>query len=144
LSLIREVGFESAFAFTYSPRPGTPALRLDGQVPEEVKSERLARLLELVARQQGRHLRGLVGTRARVLLEGRNDRDRARFSGRSERAEIVHVRVPPRGDYTGQLAEAIIDGANKHSLMGSLVSSGDNGARAKKETVHPASPRAHR
>lgn len=120
LSLVREAGFVSAFAFKYSPRPFTPALKLGDSVPEPVKEERLARLLELIESQQNAHLQSLVGGRVEVLLEGRNPKDPSRFTGRSQRHEIVHVQAPAGRDLTGELVEVVVDHANRHSLMGSL------------------------
>lgn len=70
LSLVEEVGFVSLFAFKYSARPGTPALRLGDDVTESEKSERLARLLELSSRLTESHLLGLVGSEQTVLVEG--------------------------------------------------------------------------
>src|SRR5688572_4216100 len=61
LSLVREAGFVAAFAFKYSPRPHTPALKLEDDVTEEIKDERLQRLLALIETQQSAHLRSLVG-----------------------------------------------------------------------------------
>jgi tRNA-2-methylthio-N6-dimethylallyladenosine synthase len=118
LSLVREVGFVSLFAFKYSPRPHTPALRLGDTVPEEVKSERLARLFELVDVQQTRHLTGLVGKTARVLIEGRSKTHPDRVSGRSERHEIVHIDAPPELEPSGQLVDVRIREAYKRSLVG--------------------------
>jgi tRNA-2-methylthio-N6-dimethylallyladenosine synthase len=118
LSLVREVGFVSVFAFKYSPRPHTPALRLGDSVPEEVKSERLARLFELVDEQQTRHLNGLVGTTARVLIEGRSKTHPDRVSGRSERHEIVHIDAPPELEPSGELVDVRISEAYKRSLVG--------------------------
>jgi tRNA-2-methylthio-N6-dimethylallyladenosine synthase len=118
LSLVREVGFVSVFAFKYSPRPHTPALRLGDTVPEEVKSERLARLFELVDEQQTRHLTGLVGKTARVLIEGRSKTHPDRVSGRSERHEIVHIDAPPELEPSGQLVDVRISEAYKRSLVG--------------------------
>jgi tRNA-2-methylthio-N6-dimethylallyladenosine synthase len=120
LSLVTEAGFVSAYAFKYSPRPGTAALKLREPVPEPVKEQRLGRLLELVDAEQARHLQGLVGERARVLVEKRNHKDPERFTGRSHRNEIVHVKPPPGLDPTGLLAPVVIEQANKHSLLGSL------------------------
>jgi tRNA-2-methylthio-N6-dimethylallyladenosine synthase len=117
LSLIREAGFVAAFAFKYSPRPYTPALKLEDDVPEAVKDERLQRLLALIEEQQGAHLRSLVGTRQQVLIEGPG-KGANRFTGRSFRHEIVHVIA--EGDPTGRVVEVEIESAYKHSLLGRL------------------------
>ena len=70
LSLVREVEFDSAFTFKFSPREGTPALKLPDAVPDEVASERLARLIEAV-REVGRARNAaVVGETFEVLVEG--------------------------------------------------------------------------
>jgi tRNA-2-methylthio-N6-dimethylallyladenosine synthase len=121
LSLVREVGFVSLFGFTYSPRPRTPALRLDDDVPDETKRERLARLFEVVETQGAAHLASLVGTLQRVLVEGpskseRGDLSRDRVQGRTERNEIVHVEAPGAGGTVGAILEVEIVRAHRHSL----------------------------
>lgn len=118
LSLVREAGFVAAFAFKYSPRPGTPALKLDGEVHEDVKDARLAALLALVEEQQSAHLESLVGTRQEVLIESTSRG--GRFTGRSGRHEIVHVEAPEDDDLVGRLVEVSIERANKHSLAARL------------------------
>ncbi|MGO8996208.1 MAG: tRNA (N6-isopentenyl adenosine(37)-C2)-methylthiotransferase MiaB [Polyangiaceae bacterium] len=120
LSLVREVGFTSLFGFKYSPRPLTPALKLADDVPEETKSERLARLFELAEAQTQAHLTSLVGTKQRVLVEG-SSKNGDRVEGRTERNEIVHVEAPPGVEMTGEIVEVEIARANKHSLEGSLT-----------------------
>ena len=117
LSLVRAAGFTAAFAFKYSPRPFTPALKLGDDVPEAVKDERLQRLFAVVGEQQRAHLDGLVGSRQRVLVEGPS-RDGVRFQGRTHRNEIVHIAGPEGVDLTGQLVDVTIEHANNHSLMG--------------------------
>jgi tRNA-2-methylthio-N6-dimethylallyladenosine synthase len=115
LSLVREVGFVSLFGFKYSPRPYTPALRLKDDVAEEVKSERLARLFEVVEAQGAAHLASLVGTRQKVLVEGASKAGRS-VQGRTERNEIVHVDGPAA--LVGRVVEVEVTRANKHSLLG--------------------------
>jgi tRNA-2-methylthio-N6-dimethylallyladenosine synthase len=123
LSLVREVGFVSLYGFKYSPRPYTPALRLADDVPEEVKTERLARLFETADAVATAHLGALVGTRQRVLIEGPSkssagDLSRGSVQGRTERNEIVHVEAPQAASLVGEIVEVEITRANKHSLVG--------------------------
>jgi tRNA-2-methylthio-N6-dimethylallyladenosine synthase len=74
LSLVEEVGFDDGYTFKYSVREGTPAVRLKDHVAEDVKSERLQRLIAVVRRvARGRNV-GLVGTTHEVLVEGRAKR----------------------------------------------------------------------
>lgn len=147
LSLVREVGFVSLFGFKYSPRPRTPALRLGDDVSEEAKSERLARLFEVVEALGAAHLASLVGTRQRVLIEGPSKKDPARANasepaepgalvqGRTERNEIAHVAVPDPASASalaGCLVEVEVVRANRHSLLtrpvGPLPASAASGA----------------
>jgi tRNA-2-methylthio-N6-dimethylallyladenosine synthase len=121
LDLVREVGFVSGYAFKYSSRPFTPALKLGDTIPETVKEERLASLLSLIELQQTAHLESLVGQRVKVLLEGPNRKEPSHFTGRSQRHEIVHVSVPKGSDWTGKLVDVLVQHANKHSLMGSFA-----------------------
>lgn len=114
LSLVREVKFVSIFAFKYSPRPGTPALDLDGAIAEDEKSERLARLFELQDSLSRAHLSSLVGTRQRVLVA-------AGAEGRTERSEIVHIVDPGTRNLVGRLVDVEIVRANEHSLAARLV-----------------------
>jgi tRNA-2-methylthio-N6-dimethylallyladenosine synthase len=113
LSLVREVGFVSLFAFKYSPRPFTPALKLKGEVPEDVKDARLAALLALGNAQTEAHLASLVGTSQRVLVCGQNKNGDA-YEGRTEANEIVHVRAAR--DVVGQMISVQITRNFKHSL----------------------------
>ena len=118
LSLVEEVGFVAAFAFKYSPRPYTPALKLGDDVPEEVKDARLSELLALVAKQQSAHLNSLVGSQQQVLIEDRNRDERTRFTGRTFRNEIVHVDVQEGSNPVGELLDVTVTHAYKHSLLG--------------------------
>jgi tRNA-2-methylthio-N6-dimethylallyladenosine synthase len=132
LSLVREAGFVSVFAFKYSPRPHTPALRLGDTVTEEVKSERLARLFEVADAQQAVHLQNMLGRNLEVLLEGPSKTDPRRMTGRSERHEIVHVSVPAGLDpleLQGKLVRVRCVEANKRSLVAELLEPWPNSSR---------------
>ena len=119
LDVVREVGFTGLFGFKYSPRPFTPALKLADDVPEAKKSERLARLFEVVESQTRAHLATLLGTRQHVLVEGAS-KAQGKVTGRTERNEIVHLDVPPGRELIGALVEVEITQAFKHSLHGIL------------------------
>lgn len=117
LSLIEEARFVAAFAFKYSPRPHTPALKLGDDVPEDVKDERLQAVLARVELQQAAHLTSLVGSTTEVLVEGPSAKGAGRFTGRSSRHEIVHVVAPEGVDPTGRVVPVAIEQAFKHSLL---------------------------
>ena len=121
LELVRGIGFVAAFGFKYSPRPYTPALQLGDEVPEGVKDERLARLFAVVGTQQRAHLESLVGTDQRVLVEGSSPGDSGRFTGRTDRNEIVHFVAPEGYDPTGALVTVTIDAPFRHSLSGYMT-----------------------
>ncbi len=128
LSLVREAGFTTAFTYKYSVRPYTPARKLVDDVPEEVKAERLLRLIAAVESQGAAYLQGLVGTTTQVLIEGRSKRaPRGEtpagdiYHGRSERNEVVHIEFPTRSIPIGELVEVAITRAHKHSLIGELA-----------------------
>lgn len=81
--IMKEIEYSVAFLFTYSPRKGTPAMRWRDDVPDEVKQERLQRLMEL---QDGIYIKerqGLLGQELEVLVEGRSDRDTKLLKGRT-------------------------------------------------------------
>jgi threonylcarbamoyladenosine tRNA methylthiotransferase MtaB len=67
--MAREVGFSKIHIFPFSPRPGTPAARMDGQNPPDVKADRCQRLANLESDLRDRYFRGLVGRQLRVLVE---------------------------------------------------------------------------
>ncbi len=119
LSLMREVGFVSVFAFKYSERPGTPSVKLGDDVPEAEKSARLAELFALSETLRSTYLEGLVGTEQRILVEGRGKKNDA-YSGRTERNEIVHFGYS--GDAPiGEMVDVRVTRAFKHSLEAEAV-----------------------
>ena len=91
LDLIEEVEFAQAYSFKYSPRPGTPAAKLDGQIKEALKTERLGRLQQMLSTQQSRFNAAAVGKTYQVLF------DRAgRHSGAAHRPFAVSAIGPCR------------------------------------------------
>src|SRR5439155_26774909 len=71
LAMVERVGYDNVFVFRYSPRPGTPAATMPGQVPAEVKAERNSRLLETAGRVAAARSRRLEGRAGEELVEGR-------------------------------------------------------------------------
>ena len=114
LKLIENVNFASAYSFKYSPRPGTPASMLDDQVPEEVKTERLMRLQELLFKQQLAFNESLVGKRIPVLFE-KTGRHEGQLVGRSPYLQSVYARL------IGKCVEMVITKASQNSLTGAVV-----------------------
>ena len=115
LGLVRDVGYAQAYSFKFSARPGTPAAADPLQVPEAAKSERLARLQELLNGQQQAFNRGCVGKRLPVLFERPGKRD-GQLVGRSPYMQAVHAEAGAAG--IGDLAEVEILAAGPNSLSG--------------------------
>jgi tRNA-2-methylthio-N6-dimethylallyladenosine synthase len=116
LSLVREVEFDNAFVFKYSPRKDTPAADMPGQLPQSVKEERNARLLELVNQIGARHYSNYIGRRAEILVEGPSKRNPARMMGRTRSNKIVVFDGSER--HRGQLMDVQINRAGAFTLYG--------------------------
>ena len=122
LDLVRRVGFDTAFCFKYSPRPGTPAAKAEDNVPEAVKDNRLQALLALMREQTRAAIERQVGRQLDVLVEkeGRNAGD---MEGRTPDFKIVHFRGQPR--QIGQILPVRIVAAYGQSLRGELILAGE-------------------
>lgn len=118
MDLVAEIGFVGAYSFKYSPRPGTPAAALPGQVDEAVKKRRLAELQDLLNAQQRTFNDACVGSVLPVLLDGRG-RHPGQLIGRSPFMQAVHVSAPDA--LIGEIAELSIDGAHPNSLAATLA-----------------------
>ena len=118
LDLVEEICFAQAFSFKYSPRPGTPAASAAGQVAERVKSERLAALQLLLARQQREFNEACVGRVLPVLFE-KPGRHEGQLVGRTPYLQSVHVAAAV--GRIGEIVPALISGASANSLSGSLA-----------------------
>ncbi|WP_415235358.1 tRNA (N6-isopentenyl adenosine(37)-C2)-methylthiotransferase MiaB [Sneathiella sp.] len=118
MQLVRDVNYAQAYSFKYSPRPGTPAAALEGQmIPEEVKSERLARLQALLNEQQLSFNRTFEGEEIDVLLE-REGKKEGQLIGRSPYMQSVFVQSPPHR--IGRIATVVVEEGNANSLRGKL------------------------
>ena len=115
LDLIRQVGYASAFSFKYSPRPGTPAAAMPGQVPESVMDERLSQLQALLVDQQQSFKMGLVGTCLDVLFE-KPGRYEGQAIGRSPYLQSVFVENAAH--LIGQIVPVRITQLGANSLQG--------------------------
>ena len=118
LSLMREVGYDSAFMFKYSERPGTYASRhLPDDVPEEVKLRRLNELIALQTEISAEQNRKDEGRCFDVLVEGFSKRSRSQLCGRTEQNKMV---VFDKGDHhIGETVRVRITGSTSATLFGS-------------------------
>jgi tRNA-2-methylthio-N6-dimethylallyladenosine synthase len=118
LEVVEEVGFDSAFTFVYSPRQGTEAAAMPGQVPHEVKIERMERLVELT--QRCAHERNLarVGLVEEVLVEGPSRTDASVLRGRTRRNTTVNFTGAAA---PGELVSVRVGAATSTTLRGEVV-----------------------
>jgi tRNA-2-methylthio-N6-dimethylallyladenosine synthase len=116
LSLAREVEFDQAFIFKYSPRRDTPAAEMPEQIAQSVKEERNQRLLELVNEIAGRRHQRLVGRKVEILAEGPSKRNAARMMGRTRCNKIVVFDGAER--HRGQVMDVKVTQAGAFTLYG--------------------------
>jgi tRNA-2-methylthio-N6-dimethylallyladenosine synthase len=119
LELVREIGFDNAFSFLYSPRPGTPAAEMPDPVTLDEKKARLARLQALIREQAEAISRAMVGTRQRILVTGPSRKDPGQLCGRTENNRVVNFRADDRA-LVGQFVTVEIGEALPNSLRGIL------------------------
>ena len=116
LSLIGEVGYAQAYSFKYSPRPGTPAATMDGQVATAIMDERLQRLQAAITRDQMAFNAASVGRTCAVLVE-REGRHRGQWLGKSPWLQSVHF----EGEAAiGQILDVTLAAAGPRSMHGRL------------------------
>ncbi|MNC31913.1 (Dimethylallyl)adenosine tRNA methylthiotransferase MiaB [compost metagenome] len=94
LSLVREVGYDMAYTFIYSPREGTPAASMEDNVPQEVKNGRLKRLNDLIKELSRVSNDRMLGELVEVLVEGESKNNASVLSGRSRANKLVHFEGP--------------------------------------------------
>jgi tRNA-2-methylthio-N6-dimethylallyladenosine synthase len=115
LAVVEEVRYDSAFTFIYSPRQGTEAAAMAEQVPEEVKHERLERLVEVVQRIAAERNAERIGTVEEVLVEGASRTDVRLLRGRTRGNVTVNFAGAAA---PGELVEVAIEAATSTSLRG--------------------------
>ena len=119
LALVRAVGFASSYAFKYSPRPGTPAAEMSGQVDEATKARRLTALQDLIEDQRQVFNRASVGQHLDVLFEKPGRRE-GQLIGRSPHMQSVFVEGPQ--SLIGELMQVEMIAVEPRSLRGRIVS----------------------
>ena len=115
LEVVEAVGFDSAFTFVYSPRAGTEAAEMPGEVPEDVKRERMERLVDSVQSAAAARNADRVGRLEEVLVEGPSRTDPALLRGRTRRNTTVNFAGTAR---PGDLVPVRIEGATSTTLRG--------------------------
>jgi tRNA-2-methylthio-N6-dimethylallyladenosine synthase len=115
VEVVEEVGFDGAFTFVYSPRAGTEAAAMADQVPEDVKRDRIERLIDVVQRIARERNEQRIGLVEEVLVEGASRTDDALLRGRTRRNTTVNFVGAAQ---PGELVAVRIDGATSTTLRG--------------------------
>ena len=115
LEVVEEVAYDGAFTFVYSPRAGTEAATMPDQVPNEVKRERIERLVDVVQRIARERNEQRVGRIEEVLVEGPSRTEPSLLRGRTRRNTTVNFSGSAQ---TGDLVDVRIEGATSTTLRG--------------------------
>lgn len=116
--LMKKVGFAGAFTFVYSPREGTPAAKMEGQIDEETSKRRIMKLIELQNSENRRQSKDYLGKTIEILCEG-YDEKKKKYLGRDERGRMAYF----NGDNNllGNFVKVKITSTGGMSLMGEVV-----------------------
>jgi tRNA-2-methylthio-N6-dimethylallyladenosine synthase len=116
LSLVREVEFDQAYIFKYSPRRDTPAADMPDQIPQDVREERNYALLETVNEIAAKRYKNFVGQQTEILVEGPSKKNSERLTGRTRCNKIVIFDGDKR--HLGQVMDVKITRASNFTLYG--------------------------
>lgn len=119
MSLYREVGFDAAYTYIYSPREGTPAAKMQDNVPMEVKKERLQRLNALVNETCALKMKEYDGQIVEVLVEGESKKNAEVLAGYTTKNKLVNFKGPKSA--IGKIVKVKITGTKTWSLNGDMV-----------------------
>lgn len=119
LDLMREVGYDGAFMFKYSPRENTKAWKLGDDIPEDVKGRRLEEIIDLQRAISLDRNRALIGTVERVLLEGPSKRSADEWMGRTDGNKTVII--PGSHHVQGEYCDVRIESVTSATLFGSPI-----------------------
>ena len=122
MELVREVGFDSAFTFIYSPRVGTRAAAMEGQISPDISTRRIEELIALQESITQESMKRFLGKEEEVLVEGFSKRSMEAVSGKGRHA--VSVTLEGSADDIGEIVKCRITGLKHNTLMGERVDSG--------------------
>lgn len=126
LKLVRDIGFDNAFTFIYSKRPGTPAADFKFQIPYEIKHERFERLLAAVNESALKKNKLLENTTVEVLVDGKSPKNNECWTGRTDGFKLVNFRSEGYENLTGKFIPVRIESAKTFSLEGKERVHGEN------------------
>lgn len=119
MNALKEVEYDQIFSFIYSPRPFTPAAKMNEEIPLEIKKNRLQELQGLQRKIQFKRNKADVGKKFSVLVDGPSKKDRSMLSGRTVSNKIVNF--SGGADYMNKIVELKITEAAQNSLKGRLI-----------------------
>ncbi len=118
MDLIRQVGYDSAFTFIYSPRVGTRAAEMPGRIDPALATERIERLIALQEEMTQKRFAEMIGRTESVLVTGQSKRDESQFTGKTSRNISVNFAGNP--DMIGKIVPVKITAASKTTLKGEI------------------------
>ena len=119
-SLVEAVGYDSAFTFIYSPRIGTRAADMPDQIPDEISSRRIQKLIAIQKENTRKNYAGYIGQTHSVLVDEASKRDENQMAGKNE--YNITVNFPGSKELIGQIVQVKITSAGESTLRGELVS----------------------
>ena len=119
LEILRKVRYDMIFSFIYSPRNGTPAAKMENQIPDDIKASRMQRLLDLQNSISYEKNLDTVGQILRVLCEGPSKNDSDMYTGRAESNKLVHFKADE--SHIGKFVNIKITRAEPFNLHGEIV-----------------------
>ena len=119
LDLVKRVKYSQAYSFKYSPRPHTPAAKMENQISEDIKDKRLQKLQELLNQQQSDFNASFVGKKVEVLIT-KAGRHSGQLVGRSQYSHAVTI-DNASGLHVGDIVEVSVKSAVSHSLIGEKI-----------------------
>ncbi len=121
LDLMREASFSSAFMYHYNPREGTRAYDLPDRIPDQVKKDRLDRVITLQHDLTARQLRARVGAEATVLIESFSRNNAEELFGHTELGEMVVFSGKGDPDLRGRFVKATLTGLRGRTLRAKII-----------------------
>jgi tRNA-2-methylthio-N6-dimethylallyladenosine synthase len=119
IALLREIEYDGAFTFQYSPRENTKAWQMADSVPQETKTRRLNEIIEVQRHISFRKNQTEVGRTVQVLVEGESRKSVRDYCGRTDTNKMVVF--PRNGEAPGQVARVLIERANAATLFGRTI-----------------------
>lgn len=119
MDIVKQVRYDSAFTFIYSKRTGTPAAKMENQVPKDVIKDRFDRLLDEIQKISAEETQKRIGSIQPVLVEDVNSHDNSFMTGRLSHNTLVHFKGTP--DMIGRIYNVKLESAKGFYYMGTIV-----------------------